>query len=331
MGAFQKYLEYLDGRIEDLKNRKGYVPDIEILRLIYIDLGQKMSFDPHYTFGNSRQKQAIYDRFTCEEQFDEVLEKKEAICKSLAYMLDMILPRYGIKSKVTFEVNGRGEKKKRAHVYNTIELSDKKRFIIDLVEDFEFIQTGSKTKSFAVDIFDEETCLYSEDEIREIDQEIGYIPEGLYMDDILWMMERAVSNEKVSDDELFEFIIDNFDKYVDIRNMGYVVRTHYYDRMIEHFFSKDRVDNRGRPSIIKIEKYDCYREIDGERHYSLCLITCFRGEKIYLFNNEKNCFERISPEHFSYLAQNGLEVPNKGRANKLKRHSVKSCIEGQSL
>ena len=232
MGAFAEYLEHLDERIEDLKRRKRDVPDIEIVRLIYIDLGQKMGFDPHYTFGNSRQKQSIYDRITCEEQFDEVLEKKEAICKSLAYMLSMILPRYGIKCHVTFELNERGEKRNRAHVYNMVELSDRKKFVIDLVEDFEFIQTGSKTKSFAVDLYDEETCLYDEEEIRRIDQEIGYIPEGLYMDDILWMMDKAVSNERISDDDLFEFVIDNLDKYVDIRNMGYVVRTHYYDRMI---------------------------------------------------------------------------------------------------
>lgn len=330
MGAFQDYIYELDRKIDKYKNENENVTDIEILRLIYIDLGQKMGFDPHYTFGNSKQKQAIYDRISNENEFDEMLEKKEAICKSIAYMFDMILSRYGFNSNVVFERDDRGDRKKRAHVYNVIKNNDGKKFIVDLVEDFEYIQTGSKTKSFAVSVCDEVTCLYSDEEMRRIDQKIGYIPEGIYMDDILWMMDKAVEN-CFADDDLFEFIIDNFNKYFDIRNMGYVVRTHYYDRMIEHFFNRGRLDANGKRSFSKIERYDCYRVIDGERRYVPCIITTFKGEKIYLFDYEDDCFKKVSAEEFIYMAHNGLEVPQKGRANKLKRAHSKMCSAGQEL
>ncbi len=330
MGAFQEYIEELDEKIEILKRRKIYVPDIEIVRLIYIDLGQKMNFDPHYTFGNRNQKQAIYNSPICEEEFDKLIESKTAICKSIAYMLHIILPRYGIKSVIEYQRNERGKVKPGAHVYNIVELKDGKKFIIDLVEDFEYIQTGSKTRNFAIDTYDEESCLYRESEIRRMDQEIGYIPEGLYMEDILKLINKAVSG-KISDDELFEFILANLNKYKDISNMGYVVRCIYNERMIEHFFNEHRLDCNGRPSIKRIEKYDCYRIVDGDRQYVQCFITNFLTERIYLFNNEKNCFERISIAQFGQLVQNGLEVPNKGRANKLKRAGSRMCCMDQEL
>lgn len=330
MGAFKEYIEELDEKIELLKRKKIYVPDIEILRLIYMDLGQKMNFDSHYTFGNKAQKQDIYNSLMCEEEFDKLIKSKEVICKSLAYMLNMILPRYGIKSFIEYQRDERGRVKQGAHVYNIVELQDGKRFIIDLVEDFEYIQTGSKTRNFAMDVNDELSCLYSESELRRIDQEIGYIPEGLYMEDVLGLMNRAISGN-ISDDELFEFVLDNLNKYRDISNMGYVVRCIYYERMIESIFNEHRLDCNRKPSLNRIEKYDCYRLAGEERQYVQCFITNFSTERIYLFNNEKNCFERISIEQFARYAQNGLEVPDKGRAKKLKRAGSRASSSNQEL
>lgn len=330
MGAFQEYVAELDSKIENLKIAKGNISELEILRLIYIDLGQKMNFDIHYTFGNKRQKKLIYNRIVCEEEFDRAIESREIICKSLAYMIDMILPRYGFKSTVVYECDEYGKIKCGAHVYNVIESLDGKRFIIDLEEDLEYIQTGAKTKYFAIDVHDESTCVYDDVEIRKIDQEIGYIPEGIYMEDILWMMDKAVSGN-ISDDELFEFVLDNLNKYRNITNMGYRDRILYYERMFEYFFNDKRLDFNGKPSIKRIEKYDCYKIIGGKRQYISCIITNFASEKIYLFDYEKNSYRKITIGEFAHMAQNGLEVPNSGRAKRLKRFNSKMCCEGPDL
>ena len=324
MGAFREYLDELDKKIEVFKSEHEHVSDIAILRLIYIDLGKKMNFDQGYTFGNRKQKKAIYDRISDEEEFDRAIESRTIICKSLSYMLGMILPKYGFKCIAGFERDRYGKKRDGAHVFNIVEAPDGKRFTLDLVEDLEFIQTKAKTKNFASDVNDDKKCVYDEEEIRRIDQEIGYIPEGMYMDDILWMMDKAIGKD-TPDDVAFELILDNLNKYADIKNMGYVVRTIYYERIIDHFFNEERLDAKGKPSKYRIEKFDCYRVVNGERHYVSCIITNFKGEKIYLFNDEKNCYERIEPIDFVYMTRTGLEVPNEGRAKRLKRYSCKIC------
>lgn len=330
MGAFREYMEELDAKINELKSKKADVSDIDILRLIYLDLGQKMNFDLRYTFGNKKQKKSIYDRATTEEEFDKAFEAREIICKSLAYMISMIVSRYGFKCNVEYMPDEYGKIKCGAHVYNLIETSDGQIFTIDLEEDMEYIQTGAKTKHFGIDVKDGKTCIISEKQMRAIDKELDYIPEGIYMDDILWMLETATCNIK-SDDELFEFLLDNLNKYKDISKIGYRERRLYYERMIDHFFSNDRHDSKGRKSRDKIQKLDCYRIIDGEKQYVSCIITNFEREKVYLFSYESNCYDRISIGKFLNLAQNGLEVPNEGRVKKLKRFNSKMCCMDPNL
>lgn len=331
MGAFQEYLNELDEKVNKLKQKSnGEILPVEILRLIYIDLGQKMNFDLGYTFGNSKQKRAIYEINPNEESMDNAIKTKKIICKSIAYMLDIIVPRYGFKSVVKYELDENGRVRTGAHVYNIIYSPDGKSFSIDLEEDMEYIQTGAKTKHFAIKLDGSKKCAYDDEVLRRIDKENGYIPEGIYMDDIMYLLEKAVSGN-ISDDVLFEFILDNLNKYRDIKHMGYRERILYYERMIYHFFDDKRFDPKGKLSNKSIEGFDCYRLVNGERQYISCLITNFNEEKIYLFNNEKNCYEKISAEEFIEMTQTGLMVPNQGRIKKLKRFKSRMCCMGPDL
>jgi len=330
MGALQEYILELKVKLNKMKSSGNNISDLEILRYIYIDLGKKMNFDVQYTFGNSKQKRNIYDRLVDEKELNKAFENRTIICKSLAYIVDLILAEFEICAYVEYDRDDYGKIKNGSHVYNVVELSDGHKFIIDLEEDLEYIQTGAKTKHFGLSFVNHKDFIYDEEKMRQIDKKIGYIPEGIYMDDIIWMIEKAVSTD-ISDEVLFEFILNNLNKYQDISNIGYRERILYYERMIEHFFDNKSSNNFCRKSIKKIEKFDCYRVVDGKRQYISCIITNFKKEKIYIFNYDKNCYESVSIDQFSEMVENGLEVPNEGRAKRLKRFRSKVCCMGQDL
>lgn len=95
--------------IDKLKNQifqYGNMTDIEIMRYVYIDLGRKMDFDLNYTFGNSKEKNRLYNKVVNEEELNRVLETHTIICKSLAYLLERILKEFDIKIRTERIIEG---------------------------------------------------------------------------------------------------------------------------------------------------------------------------------------------------------------------------------
>ncbi|MBQ3409244.1 MAG: hypothetical protein IJH12_08595 [Clostridia bacterium] len=320
MSALNEYIEELRIKIEEKKSLKGSISDVEIIRFIYIDLGKKMNFDLGYTFGNSKQKKEIYGRPMNEEQINKAYESRTIICKSLAYIVQKIMEEFGYKCTIITEPDEYGRIRSGAHVYNRVTTPSDKTFTLDLEEDLEFIQSGSKTRYFGLTDHNTRNTVFSETDLRRIDTDIvEYIPEGMYLEDMLWMLDRALdSNSKPN--ERFKMLLDNLNKYRDISQMGYRDRILYYQGMIDHFFG--RQNPYGKESYLqeKIEMFNCYRTIGGKRKYVSCIITDFRERQIYLFNDEKNCYECINQDQLVEEMNNGLEVPNEGGAKKLKRY-----------
>ena len=323
MCALQNYIEELKTKVEEKKKIHGILSDIEIIRLIYIDLGHKLNFNVKYTFGNSKQRKQIYSNPMNDENLDKALETGIIICKSSAYIMNMILQSFGYKGTIVTEPNEYGIIKNGAHVYNLVTLGNNQTYVLDLEEDLEYIQTGAKTRYFFLKNHSDTISAVDEKLLRSIDENVvKYIPDGLYFDDIIWMLEKAISNVNISEDDRFKFILDNLNKYKDISKIGYRERILFYQRVIHHFYSSRFTTGTKRCSLIsKIEMYDSYRMVNDDKEFVSCIITNFGDEKLYLFNHDRNCYDMIGYEQLKQEVENGLIIPNERRAKQLKRYS----------
>ena len=101
-----------------------------------------------------------------------------------------------------------------------------------------------------------------------------------------------------------QFVLENSEAYTN-PEMGYADRK---------WRMEDLIGNENKDGLLfsKEEKYkinmiDCYREIDGKKHYELCIVVNVKGGKdIYLFSDETNSFRKMTLEEFAEQIENGL-------------------------
>lgn len=186
------------------------------------------------------------------------------------------------------------------HVYNVVILENGKEYILDLEEDLEYIQSGSKTKYFGIDVNDFNKKMVSDEELKEIDiNKTNYIPEGYYFEDIIWMLKLAINSKNISLEEKLELVLQNFNVYVDNKNVKYREKIRYYERFIKEIFTEKEAR--------KIRQIDFYKK---EENDISCRNVIILGNlkiqnKIYLFSEEENKYNRISIEDIANLVEQG--------------------------
>ena len=298
IGAFEKYIEGLKEAIR----QKGDISEIEIIRYIYINLGKIMNFDLNYTFGNRRQKERIYNSRLTQEEIERLFEAKTVICKSLAVMMVRILKEFNIDATV---IDSQREVEPK-HVYNRVSLKDGRKLNMDLEEDLEFIQTGSKTRYFGVKDIDakvpELDFLTSEELMRMDKTTVEYIPWGFYFDDMVRILQFATKGMPL--EEKLRNVLDNLDVYVRDVKMGYRDRTFYHNTILSQVFTEEELK--------KISQIDCYRKNGEEKEYTSCIILNLQkehGKQIYLYSLKSrkisgNQFTRIKRRNGKWINSN---------------------------
>ena len=260
-----------------------------------------MDFDLHYTFGDRKERIKILRRENSEEELERAMETHTIICKSLSYLLERILNEFDIKAETVKEENG-------VHIYNIVKLKNGKTYSLDLEEDLEFIQSGAKTQYFGLPIDasyeerkDDKLNMLDDETLRKIDTEkIGYIPEGYYLEDIAWMLKKAIESPNIEFEEKLDMVLDNLEVYRNMKDVGYRERIRYHHRLMEMVLEpKD---------FRKVHQVDCFREKDGEKEFKSCLVVDMpKGRrKAYLFSKENNKYEEIAMEELASEVKNGL-------------------------
>lgn len=291
IGAFESYISELKENVA----QKGNISELEIVRYIYINLGRKMNFDLNYTFGNSREKTKIYNDT---EDLDSLFEKRTVICKSLAIMIRRILSEFGISSIV----DSNSETEKNKHVFNIVKLSDGRYLKIDLEEDLEFIQTGSKTRFFKIiEKGSAEEFDIPEEELRQIDKTVAeYIPWGFYFDDVLGVLKFATKG--MSTEEKLKNVLDNLDVYVRDRNIGYRDKIYYHNRMLQEVFTQKELN--------RVHQIDCYRKSGEEKEFVSCVVLDKRTKNdeniVYLYDDTEGRYRQITMEELALEVKGGL-------------------------
>lgn len=296
-----KLTEYIE-ELKDKINSKGDMSEIDIIRYVYINLGQKMNFDLKYTFGNRDDRNRIYNKMVDDEELEHVFETHTIICKSLAYLLQRILKEFDIDVKVVKEEPVYGEKRSR-HIFNTVTLKNGKTYNLDLEDDLQYIQFGAKTRNFGISVCDDEFDMVTDKQLKDIDiNKSDYIPEGYYFEDMIWMLKLAIDRDNIGLDKKMEFVLENIEKYRDTKSVTYRERFNYHKRVLEELFTG--VDAR------KIHLIDCYKKVNEEKVFqSLIFINMPKNQqKLYMYSVNDYKYEEISMEELAQMVKNGLQT-----------------------
>lgn len=296
----------LEEYIEELKNKIKEIPEmseLKIMRYIYIDLGKKINFDLNYVFGNRKTKEKIYNKLIDENELNNILGSKTSICKGLSILYARILIEFGINAKVIVEEESYSNKYNK-HVYNLVVLKNNQECYVDIEDDLQYIQSGSKTTMFAIDRKNKKPVI-SDDVLKKWDIENKYIPEGYYLEDMLELLKKAVSNKNITLEEKLKVVLDNLNVYRDNKSVEYRETFLYHKNMLETIF---------KPSEMKkINLIRTVEENNDNKNYKTCIYLNEKGKnhKIYLYSDKENKYKQLSEEELSNQIKDGMILLDK--------------------
>lgn len=303
----------LDLYVEEIKRKIEYkklTEELEIIKYVYIDLGNRFSFDEKFIpFGNSKSRQNLY-KYHCHslDDLNNCMDTNTIICKSLAKILEYVLRKLDINITTIVDpvesIYQGNSYRKCPHVLNRIKLMDGRSFYLDLQEDIKNIQTHSFTNSFG--IISEDKNILTHKEQEELDIKIGYIGEDYYYSDEYLYLLHTIADSIDSFKDKAKFVLENID-YIPTTDMGYTDRQWHHRRVLENFFDEKEFDYDYNTGKIKI--YDCYKDIDNERkYYTFITVNDGKDTDIYVYNEIDSKYSQIGPDNWLHCVENGLMV-----------------------
>lgn len=288
MSSLEEYIE----RIKE--ETKGF-EELDIIRYVYWNLGERLSFNLDYSFGNKKEREAIYRQSATETEINKGIEENVIICKTSAAMLERILTQLGIKIKTVVAPN---DYKKCPHVYNVITTKDGEEYIADLQDDLESIQSHSFTERFGKSTQEGQPPVISRQEIEQSDRRLGRVSDDYYYaDEYIYLLKQGMSY--FSDErEKVKFALENLEFY-DRPEMKYAERKWHHEGLIKKLFTEK--EQR------KIQMIDCYIRSKQGKDYQNCIV--FQTGKqvdIYMFLPEYNQYRNITMDNLVWLVQHGL-------------------------
>lgn len=298
---------YVEEKRKELKE-KNIVNELDIIKYIYINLGNKFSFDNNYLpFGTSKSREKIYKYKSRNiNDLDYCMQTNTAICKSLSYILEYILTELNIK---IITIADPIDKTKYPHVFNIIYLNDGRQISIDLQEDIHNIQTHSFTSNFGLENIHTNSLIINRKEQEEIDKRIGYITkDNYYADDYLYFLHYMVDT---IDDfrEKVRIILENID-INPTNKMGYIDRQWHHKKILEEFFNTKEFEYEQNTG--KIKMYDCFKEINGKKkYYSFIMVNHKNETDIYVYNEKDSKYSLMHTENCVNCIENGMQMNSK--------------------
>lgn len=209
----------------EYKMLKG-LTDEEIVRNIYLTLGNKFSYDRDYLYSDWNKSAEIYERPIMPGVLESIKSQKKikVLCKQIAdSLVEAInkIPEELTQEKIIAKAVGY-RKNEEMHV-GTILTIGEKNYYLDLYKDLYRIQREMKTRYFAPskenlekikqqyssvreDIEGIELKTIEEEQLRQMDLRNGYLKYGLYMDDAIETMRK-----EMQDEENLKTYIENYD------------------------------------------------------------------------------------------------------------------------
>lgn len=297
---------YVEEKIEEFKI-KNYTDELDIIRNIYLDLGNRFSFDTRFLpFGDSETRTFIYEHSKNLDDLNRCMITNKITCVSAAYILEYILKKFDIDIKTIIE---NCDAIRYNHAYNFIKLKDGRKFCVDLQKDIKNIQTNSYTSYFGFESYFTNKYIITRQEVKERDIKEGYITkEKGYSNeyiDLLHTMVDGIDNLK----EKAKIILENIDA-VPTNHMGYTDRQWHHVRILRKFFSNEEFDFEN--GVGNITLHNLYKDINGKRKYISVAIVIDDGDPdIYFYNKKENGYRKININNYVNSLENGLKIKTK--------------------
>lgn len=247
--------------IKDIEKRQPNTKSKNLLlRYAYIEILKGVHKDVDYFYEkNAEIRQEIYDKdINTDEEINEV------ICKTLIFSISRFCEDNNIKYKI-IKRNIANEKK--PHYSIIVEGDQEKRFFLDPMIDVFLIQLGMRTIKFGTSSKKDNVDILSREEIKQMDDELGYTYKGLYMDEIIEMMKRELSDKDELDRLMrskgyeqaytemdyisfkLKYILEYFNQIPKFN--GFIEKKMFYDLILRRLFRKEEREYLDRKTICR--------------------------------------------------------------------------------
>lgn len=281
---------WLKQLIKDNEYRWQNFSDEELMRWLYIELGNCFSFSRKYRYAITAEEKARIELEAKDvvKRPRRINNSDSVICIDIEETMRMLLTDlFGIDSRVVLDGSG-------PHVYLEVRTENYGRVKLDLQEDLCNIKAGRKTEHFACESsYDGRNYMTIPlDAIKEMDKKLGFIGEDeKYMEDKLEKYREKIDESESIDEKVRKVFVLLEHKFSDrLNNMKYCERTELYKKVIEEMIPETKIGHK------------TFRK-DGK------LLSCFivpidsddETQRYYLFNKEKRCYEEIDLEKYKKL------------------------------
>lgn len=242
-----------------LKEMPDNLSGIEKLRYLYLELGNVFSYNRKYLYiKGERELKDMYEDFITVSMIEDgnYQNKINAICKQHNEILSETINKENWRSRYTTQESERIKAKTvgyeeglEEHIEVLATIGDKNYFL-DINTDLYKIQKGLKTKGFAriEKTKDGTICeVLSEEELKQIDEKLGYCKNSLYTDDIVLMLKKEMDQE------------ENWEKYIqyDGKDKNSSKEDAIFKYKLDFIFKhlKNNMSEEEKMNILEISKY----------------------------------------------------------------------------
>lgn len=268
---------------------KDGLTELEKARCLYLELGKLFRYKMDYLTLYKRKQEDIY--FDAVDDYDNI-KTNSWICVQMSDIYVEALKRVGIRACTQKDINGQSDYS-MPHKYTVINLSDGRNIVADLIYDLPFIQLGMKTNYFGTNSENGQKDLISDDEIKEIDDRIGYTTcisetEKAYTESFLEMIKQELADpekmkayvkdvyngEEYKAEKLVEYKLDLISRFFGLEDMGFYEGSKVLARLYKDFFTDEE---RKKLSFILLRKEPYENHCVGNVEEIACY--CFKKSK----------------------------------------------------
>ena len=302
-----------------IKDMPENLSDLEKAKYLYMEIGKVLSYNLEFKYCQDyRFQEDIYG----EEISIEDIEKGDyqnkiiIVCSQAGKIIQEALERVNIKSHLF------GYEPRECSHIDVVANIDGKNYCLDIALDLANIQKGFQTTGFALKnkLYDGTKCdTLKKEEIKQIDEKLGYCKDGMYMDDVINMIKKEINdsenihefmrkenpelnNVKITKDMILKYKIDFIYKYMknnieEENKMNIYEVKSYYRNIFRSILTPEE--------IIKNNNYDFYYNEDGKIKNSSIAEYDFENELIYyIYDDKKRGYEKISNDELKEISKN---------------------------
>ena len=289
MYEIDKYINYIKNKIDKSNETK-------LIMQVYIDLGLRLTFDEDFFFGGTKKKKDLYFAPHNISYLDNLFKSGKVTCVSSAYILDYILKKLEIDSRVVADTK---DFRRYKHIYNVIKEKSGKTYSIDLQDDIMNVRTHSRTWSFGLSLAGD-SYVVDLNHQKEIHKSIEYISNNNnYSDDYMYLLKDYLSyfsdfNNKIG------FILENID--IAKHDINYFERRWMHERMIRYLFNEKELTT-------KLHSLELFKRSDNKKEYINAFYVKNKNNiDIYIYDIDNYKYNKYTlDDYVIYAADNNIE------------------------